>query len=332
MQACLSGTIESPTLTPPIGSIVLLSGSGPQDRDESMAGHRPFRVLSRAMATWGYSVFRWDDRGVGESTGDYLSASPELLVNDVLAVMRALRQETGFGKHILVGHSQGTLIASSAAAQRPDEVAGLVLLAGMGVAGQEGLLDQHVRICRAEGWPEDSIEASWAQKRALFDVMEAAQNKIGRGTPPDQVLAELRTALQDALLAGADVSELTEVELRDLHAAVQDLLEWEWRYLVTEDPAENLCRIQCPVLAITGDRDSQVDAKRNLAAMDRALSSSGNSRYELRTLEKHNHLFQETESAGLSEYERLGVPFSPVMLSIVRDWLSRELAPSQSRN
>lgn len=328
-QARLSGTLESPADSPPTGSIVLLSGSGPQDRDESIAGHRPFRGLSQALARWGYSVFRWDDRGVGESTGDYLSASPAMLVDDVLGVLEALREETGFGRHVLIGHSQGTLIASAVAAQQPRETAGVILLAGMGIPGREGLLDQHVRICRAEGWPEDGIDASLAQKRALFDVMQAAQHRIDAGAPQERVLAELRSALQEVLLGGAKRPEPTaERELQALDAAVQDLLEWEWRFLVTVDPAENLRRIQCPVLAITGERDSQVDAKRNLAAMDRALSLGGQSQYELRSLANHNHLFQEAESGSLSEYERLGAPFSPVMLSIVREWLARHAAGS----
>ncbi len=318
----MSGTIESPAQTPALGSIVLLSGSGPQDRDESIAGHRPFRELAHALARWGYSVFRWDDRGVGESTGDYMSASAELLVDDVLGVMAALREETGFGKHFLVGHSQGTLIASSVAAKQPNDVAGLILLAGMGIPGREGLLDQHVRICRAEGWPEDSIAASLVQKQMLFDVMQAAQHEIDNGAPHDRVLAELRSALQDILLDGAGFSELSEEELQNLQTSVQDLLEWEWRYLISIDPAEDLRRIQCPVLAITGDRDSQVDARRNLAAMDSALGSGGVSHYELRYLDRHNHLFQETNTAGLSEYVKLGSPFSPVMLAIVRDWLA----------
>lgn len=317
----LAGTIERPAQEAPAGSILLLSGSGPQDRDETIAGQKPFSVLSSALATWGYQVFRWDDRGVGDSEGDYLSASGEDLVDDVVSAMSAIEQDSGFDEHVLVGHSQGALIAASVAVTRPASVSGLVILAGMGQPGRQALLDQHVNICEAEGCPDHDIRQSLAQKEALFDMLVEAQSKIDAGEPEAKVLSHLSSALWSAFLGDADASDLSRDERRKLESTIEDLLEWEWRYLLGVDPSVNLQEVTCPVLAVAGDADAQVCAERDLAIIERACDQGKAPSVQIQLIADHNHLFQETTNAAPSSYETLGTPFSRDVLSIIRFWL-----------
>jgi len=319
----LCGTVEKPLRITPRGSILLLSGSGPQDRDESIAGQKPFCVLSHALANWGYVVFRWDDRGVGESDGDYLSASAEHLVGDVINAMSAIERETGFERHILIGHSQGTLIAAAVAAKLSSSVAGLVLLAGMGLPGREGLLDQHIRICQAEGWSDDDIQSSLAQKETLFGILLDAQAEIDTEMPAALAHQNLKANLLGAFVGNLKISDIPDDDRNDLESTIEDLLEWEWRYLLGVDPTADLLKVTCPVLAIVGDQDSQVEAERNLSAIESACMRGHVPEVEVQVLADHNHLFQKATSAALSEYETLGKPFADDLLSIVRSWLSR---------
>jgi pimeloyl-ACP methyl ester carboxylesterase len=235
--------------------------------------------------------------------------------------MLALERETGFGRHVLLGHSQGALIAAAVAANSAAHVAGLGLLAGMGLPGREGLLDQHLSICRAEGWSDEIARQSLAQKVALFDILLAAQADIDSGVPGAQAVRELKSNLLAAFLGDADRSELTDEERCDLDLTIDDLLEWECRYLLSVDPVDNLLQVTCPVLAIIGDKDSQVDAARNLPIIEGACIRGQASRVDVHTLADHNHLFQKTSSAALSDYATLGAPFSDDVLSIVRAWL-----------
>lgn len=320
----LAGVVERPADdAEPFGSVLLLSGSGPQDRDESVAGKRPFAVLSSELAGMGWQVLRWDDRGVGASEGDYLAASASALVDDAGNAMAALARETGHARHVLVGHSQGTLIAAAAAARFPDRVAGIALLAGMGLPGRQALLDQHVSICRAEGWSDSDIEASLAVKCAAFELLAEAEADIASGSPSDGRLSRLREDLESLFLGGGRRDALPEDERAGLAAAVEDLLEWEWRYLVTVDPAEDLARVACPVLAVTGSNDTQVDAAPNLAAIAAAVERGVSPAVEVRQIDGRNHLFQRADSGRLSDYDALGEPFAAPLPNLVSAWLHR---------
>ncbi len=197
----LSGSVDCPQ-TASGHSVLLLSGSGPQDRDETIAGHKPFRVLSHALASAGHTVFRWDDRGVGESGGDYHASSGDQLVDDVVAALRAATAISGRQRHVLVGHSQGTLIAAAAAVLQPDAIAGVVLLAGMGLAGRAALTSQFRRIYLAEGWPEEELDVALVQRSALFDVLETIDERLAADEAEAEVERDVRHSLL-RLLAGS---------------------------------------------------------------------------------------------------------------------------------
>lgn len=316
----LTGTLERFGGNSACANIMLLSGSGPQDRDETIAGKKPLRRLSHALVSQGFNAFRWDDRGVGASQGDYLAASASDLVNDVRSAMRRIASETGVRRTVLLGHSQGTLIAAKAAATFPDEVLGIGLLAGMGLPGRQVLLAQHETICRADGWPEDAIAASLRQKKLLFDAIHKACASAASLDLNALQTSALKEELSRILLSGVAAPSLT-TEARDaIEAALDDLMEWEWRFLLSTDPAEDLLRVTCRVFAMIGDQDVQVEARANLISIAAACSKGLAERVETVLLPDHNHLFQETGSGALSDYAALGEPFSNRSLSEIVDW------------
>lgn len=303
----LAGALSHPAKGGARGMVLLLSGSGPQDRDESLEGQKPFRVLAQALSERGYAAYRWDDRGVGASQGDYQAANGEVLVGDVGAAMAMLRERAGISRCVLIGHSQGALIAAAAGARWPDAAGGVALLAGMGAPGRQGLLHQHQAICRASGWSEADIAASLALKSALFDVL--------MDTPE----ADLRGVLEATLRGDAALDAFDPEERRALDDAVDDLMEWEWRYLLRAEPAHDLRRLTCPVFAMAGAADVQIDAAASLRAVADACEHAA--AVETVLLPGHNHLFQHAQTGALEEYARAGRPFTDAALAPLRRWL-----------
>ncbi len=323
-----AGTILAGTLTMPDdqtikGAILLLSGSGPQNRDEELAGQKPFQVLSRFLAEQGFAVLRWDDRGEGGSEGDYQAGSENTLVQDVRAAIEYLKAKTGANKVTLIGHSQGTLIAAKVAADYPDEVCAVILVSGMVRQGQTVLLEQHVRILEEEGFEKDIIEHSTNAKRALFKALIDAEQKIEQGGSSNKELKELSHQLEHILLEGADYASLSKDEQEEVDFVVDDLMEWEWRYLLTKDPAEDLTIVKCPILAIVGDSDTQVNAEAEINALRQTLSKDQLAVTTTTIIPNHNHLLQDCGDQGgaLSRYEELGQPFSDKSLEVIGDWL-----------
>lgn len=322
----LEGTVMRPCDATPAAAALLLSGSGPQDRDETLAGQRPFSALAAALAERGTLTFRWDDRGVGASGGDYLSISAAQLVRDVFAAMSALREAYGPLPMALAGHSQGALIAAQTAVEHPDRVSGIALLAGMALPGRELLLTQHVDVCRAEGFDEDATAATLAHKTRAFDLLTEAQSDIDAGADPVQRLEVLRSALRSLWLSGMDPETLTHERRHDIELAVTDLLEWEWRYLIGVRPAIHLSKLRCPVFAVFGGRDVQVAAAPNEAALRRALNASRSPAPAIHVLPDYNHLFQYVDHDDAFDCAALGTPFAAPVPDLLADWLDAAIA------
>lgn len=322
----LAGTLTSPTRGEPRGAVVLLSGSGPQDRDESIAGHRPFLVLADHLTRQGFAVLRWDDRGVGESEGDYLDSSPGELTGDAIQAADWVAAHFPELPLALVGHSQGTIVAARAASRRSEAVDAVVLLAGGGRPGREVLVDQHRRIASAEGVEEETIAVSLEVKQLVFDLLEDAAAQLSQVTQREPVLAELRSRLVDLFTRGETVEEFTAEEREQLDEVVDDLLEWEWRFLLTVDPVADLASVRAPVLALAGERDAQISATKDLDGIERALRGGGNERVETEVLAGLNHLFQRCSTGGTSEYAKIEQTWAPGALERVSSWLAATLA------
>ena len=316
----LAGTLTTPPGPGPFPCVVLVSGSGPQDRDEMLMGHKPFLVLADHLTRHGIAVLRYDDRGTARSTGDFGAATTDDFALDALAAIEFLKSQPKIDAKRLgiVGHSEGGLIAPMCAAQSKD-VAFIVLLAGTGLTGEELLPIQTKLVLRSSGTPE-------AAAREQADDTAKALAMVREGKPLEEVRAFIREAVLREMERNPASKDLPEAE-RNTQAdqaaagqAEQLTSPWFRRFLVL-DPRENLRKVRCPVLAINGEKDVQVPAKENLTEIEAALKAAGNADVTTRTLPNLNHLFQNCVTGGPGEYGTIEETFAPAALDAVTSWI-----------
>ena len=310
----LAGTLTLPKSERPTPAVLLITGSGPQDRDESLMGHKPFLVLADALTRRGIAVLRVDDRGVGGSTGETSQATTDDFAGDALAGVAFLktRPEIDPAKIGLVGHSEGGLVAPLAASRSPD-VAFIVLLAGTGVTGEEIIYRQSELIAKAGGGDEAQLAKQREQQRQLFEALKAA---------PDAAAAEKRLQeIIDESLAKLDGDAAKAAAAGQAKGQLKALLSPWMRYFLTYDPRPALGKVRCPVLALNGEKDLQVDPRQNLPEIEAALKAGGNSDFECRELPGLNHLFQNCKTGSPSEYGQIEETFSPAALDSIGDWI-----------
>jgi uncharacterized protein len=321
----LAGTLTLPRGQGPFPAVVLVSGSGPQDRDEALLGHKPFLVLADHLTRRGIAVLRFDDRGIGKSTGRFSTATSEDFAEDALGGVRFLRArpEVARAKVGIAGHSEGGLIAPLVAVQAPDEVGFLVLLAGTGLPGDSILKLQGRLIAQAAGTPPATLDRNQVAQTRMF----AAVREGGDSTA---LLARLKT-ISDQLIA-----ELSEEERRAsgvtpemMDQQIQQLATPWFRYFLTYDPRPTLARVRVPVLAVNGALDLQVPSKANLEAIEAALRSGGNTRVRTVEFPGLNHLFQTTKTGSPAEYGTIEETMSPAMLETVSAWILENFGPGK---
>ncbi len=311
----LVGTWSMPRGPGPHPAVVLVSGSGPQDRDETLAGHKPFAVLADHLTRAGIAVLRFDDRGTAASGGDFQNATTADFTDDAEAAVAFLRSRPDIGPVGIIGHSEGGLVAPLAAS-RNDDVDFIVLLAGPAVTGEQVLLDQGERIMLASGLSPEVARTNRTFQEAIFDEARAAE------TPAEMVqrVTERLTSLvatipvesRAALGIPADPTPWVQAQA----AAVAQ--PW-FRYFLGYDPIPTLREVDVPVLAVTGSLDLQVSPEVNLEPMRAALS--GNPDATVEELPGLNHLFQEVETGAPHEYAETEQTISPILLDRVTGWI-----------
>lgn len=316
----LAGTLTLPEGKGPFPGVILVSGSGPQDRDESLLGHKPFLVLADHLTRAGVAVLRYDDRGVGRSTGNFATATSDDFAVDALAALEYLskRAEIDAAKVGIVGHSEGGLIAPMVAA-KSEVPKFLVLLAGPGMRGVELLVLQGRLIAEASG-----ADAATAARNAA--ASERVLRAIVEGASDEAVLKVLREVVEAELAVNESTKDrpaeeragLVEQTVKQQAAAV--LSPWMKRFLAI-DPAESLRQVRVPVLALIGEKDLQVPPKENLAGIAAALKAGGNERGTLREMVGLNHLFQTAKTGSPSEYVEIEETFAPAALEAVSGWI-----------
>ncbi|MDD5014732.1 MAG: alpha/beta hydrolase [Atribacterota bacterium] len=312
----LAGTLTLPSGNPPFPAVLLITGSGPQDRDETIYNHRPFLILADYLTRQGIAVLRVDDRGVGESIGDFSQATSEDFASDVLAGIGYLktRKEINAEQIGLIGHSEGGLIAPMVAVKSPD-IAFIVLMAGTGLTGEEILYLQGALISRAMGVSEEDIIKNRQSNEKIFSVLKEEEDS-------EIIEEKLR---QIFTVDWAELNEEEKSKIGDpevfLKAQLQSLLSPWLKFFLTYDPKPTLSKIKCPVLAINGEKDLQVPPKENLSAIEDALKTGGNQNYTIKELPGLNHLFQTAQTGVPSEYATIDETISPVTLKIIGDWI-----------
>lgn len=312
----LAGTLTMPSEGSGFPVVVLISGSGPQNRNEELMGHKPFLVLADRLTRNGIAVLRYDDRGVALSKGDFASATSADFANDAEAAVAYLktRKEINPKKIGLIGHSEGGLIAPMIAARNKD-VAFIVLMAGPGVPGKDVLLLQIELLNKAAGVPNSEIEKQVKQTRDAIDILSMQGDSAVMMSAYWAYAKKSYTELPDSAR-----KMIPEEQYAKQFATMTS--PW-FRYFLSYDPATSLEKVKVPVLALNGTKDLQVWAPQNLPAIEKALKKGGNKKYIIKELPNLNHLFQEAGTGGSAEYAVIQQTLSPVLLNDITNFIKQ---------
>jgi pimeloyl-ACP methyl ester carboxylesterase len=308
--ARLAGTLTLPPGQGPFPAAVLISGSGPQDRDETIAGHKPLLVLADHLTRRHVAVLRYDDRGFGRSTGHFPTATTADFADDAqagLALLRS-RREVDRKRDGLIGHSEGALVAALVAS-RGAEVAYVVLLAGSGVNGEEILYEQSAQIARAAGLAPEVAAQQRSVQQATFAILKQESNPVVARAKLEEVLNPAFAQLPADRRAAA------------VNARIDDALSPWLRAFLTYDPRPPLRALNCPVLALFGEKDLQVPPTQNAAPVQAALEEGGHADHVVRVLPGLNHLFQTAATGLPTEYAAIEETMAPAALTAVSDWI-----------
>ncbi len=303
----LAGTFTYPKVGGNFPVVVLISGSGPQNRDSEIAGHKPFLVIADYLTKNGIAVLRVDDRGTGKSEGDHNQTSLEGFARDAESALKYLasRKEINNSKMGLVGHSLGGVIAPIVAS-RSKEVAFIVLLSGTGLRGDKLMLLQKEKMERKMSAPETTIAMGQQNMKGAYDLILKTED-----------LTKLQVDLKNYFTSvfGAALPENYIDKLSEQFSSpwLSDFIKF--------DPETSLSKTKCPVLALNGTNDLQVPAKENLEAIERILKGNGNTEVQAIALERLNHLFQESKTGLLNEYATIEQTFAPEALKIIGSWI-----------
>ena len=304
----LAGTLTLPKKEGNFPSVILISGSGPQNRDEELAGHKPFLIISDYLTKNGIAVLRFDDRGVGQSKGNFGSATTNDFANDVKAAVAYLakRKEINTKKIGLIGHSEGGIIAPMVA-KDSKEIAFIVLMAGTGVRGDKLMLQQKEDTDRLMGLEETAIAKNKEIINGLYKII------IDTDINDVKLNENITSYLNDKYKTLNKPEELNEVLATATKIWFQNLIKL--------DPAIALEKVKCPVLALNADKDSQVAAKINTEAIKNSLLKGGNKKVTTKILPNLNHLFQECKTGSFSEYAEIEQTIAPITLEEILNWI-----------
>lgn len=302
----LAATLTLPQGKGPFPGVLLITGSGPQDRNESLLGHKPFLVLSDYLTRKEIAVLRADDRGTGKSTGNFATATTADFATDAEAGIAYLKTRSEIDPHRigLIGHSEGGIIAPMVAARNPD-VAFIVMMAGSGVPGDQILPAQLQAIEEAGGKSHEEAAKDAAHEREVLTLVETEKDE-----------AVLKKELREKISG--------EEPEPQIGAQIKTLTSPWFRHFLTYDPATALRKVTCPVLAINGEKDTQVPPKQNLPAIRTALEQAGNKHFEADELPGLNHLFQTAKTGSPAEYAQIEETISPVALDRMASWILKQ--------
>ena len=302
----LAATFTIPQGTGPFPAVLLITGSGPQDRDETLLGHKPFLILSDYLTRHGIAVLRADDRGTGKSTGVFADATTADFATDVEAGVTYLktRSEVNSQKIGLIGHSEGAVIAPMVAA-RDRGVAYIVMMAGTGVPGDQVLVAQGEAIQVASGTKPEAAAKDAAKRQEMIKLIETEKDQ---DVLKKELTEKMKGDVPDAQI-GMEITQMTS--------------SW-MRYFLTYDPSTALRKLTCPVLVLNGSLDKQVLPVQNLPVIRKALEEAGNKHFEIDELSGLNHLFQRAKTGSPSEYAQIEETMSPIALEKVATWILKQ--------
>lgn len=307
-KVTLAGTLTYPKTKGKFPVVILISGTGAQDRNSELFEHKPFAVIADVLTKKGIAVLRCDDRGVGKSTGSMMNSTTEDFGNDVLAAVEFLktRPTINFKKIGLIGHSEGGMVAPIVAAKSED-VSFIVLMAGPGTPIDKLMVEQNARLGKLSGMSDEQITAARETNKSIYGII--------KNSTPENLEKELTTYLKTTM------SNLSDEAVK---GQVQTMTSKWFQYFIKYNPAENLSKVKCPVLAINGSLDFQVPSEMNLKAIETALQRGKNKNYKTLELPGLNHLFQEASTGALEEYAKIEQTISPTALEVMSSWILQQ--------
>lgn len=307
----LAGTLTWSENTSNCPAVVLISGSGAQDRDETIFEHKLFAVIADYFARNGIATLRVDDRGVGGSEGNIARSTSQDFAGDALAGIEFLknRKEINPDKIGLIGHSEGGLIAPLAAVKSKD-VSFFVMMAGPGMVGEQILYEQNDLALKAAGMPDYAFEQNKLVQQSIFEVLKNESDSV-------KAVEQLRLKLSQGMYAG-----MNEQMQKTIDDRISTVISPWFRYFLTYDPQPTLAKVKCPVLAINGSKDVQVPVS-NLKAIYDAVQSGGNTQVDTLSFKNHNHLFQQCETGAVGEYSQIEETIDPAVLKTMKDWIQK---------
>jgi pimeloyl-ACP methyl ester carboxylesterase len=315
----LAGTLTIPDGTGPFPAVMLLTGSGAQNRDEEIFGFKPFKVIADVLARRGIAVLRCDDRGVGGSSGSIAQSTTADFADDALAGVSVLaaRKDIDAKRIGLIGHSEGTSVAAIAASRDP-RVAFIALLAPPAARGDLALRRQATDLAKMMG-------ASDAQVATIAVAHQRLTRDVAAGAADDALTGDLRTLMHAQIEAqpGAAnaIGDVDAFVNRTLPAQLAQMKSPWMRDAISFDPATVLASVHCPVLAMFGGLDSQVPIDLNRAPLVAALNAAGNRAVTIKIYPEANHLFIKAVTGSVAEYPALEKAFVPGLLDDLAAWV-----------
>ena len=311
----LAGTITIPNGKGPFPAVVLITGSGSQNRNEELLGHKPFLVIADYLSRNGIAVLRYDDRGVGKSKGTPLNATSADFATDAEAAFFYLssRKEIDPRSIGFAGHSEGGLIAPIVASGNSG-IAFIISLAGPGVTGEKIIHTQNMDISTISGIDPKEVKESVSINKKLFAVLK-------KETDNEAAQAKINALYKKILTKKKKSPEDIDAAVKQLNASLNPVSYNWFRYFLFSDPALYWKKVRCPVLALNGEKDLQVAAAVNLPAIEKAVKSGGNLSVKTMSFPDLNHLFQHCKTGLPAEYGEIEETFSPEVLKIITDWI-----------
>ncbi|MDP6726000.1 MAG: alpha/beta hydrolase [Candidatus Marinimicrobia bacterium] len=314
----LAGTLTTPEGDGPFPVVVLISGSGPQNRDEELMGHKPFLVLSNHFTRNGIAVLRYDDRGVGDSEGGFATATSYDFANDAAAAIAYLKSNFDFSTIGLAGHSEGGLIAPIVANQSKD-VDFIILMAGTGLTGKEILKLQGQLILKQTKISPEGLEAYKKTQLAMLQIVVDIKND-------DEALKKLLEVSKAYGSLSEQDQQIIGYNPKTFETSLKTLLSPWMRTFLTLDPRPILEKVKVPVLVVNGEKDLQVPPKENLSEIKAALERGGNTDHEIHELKNLNHLFQICETGAIGEYGIIEETFNEEAMKLMTQWILQKTA------
>ncbi len=322
----LAGTLTLPPDKGRFPAVIMITGSGPQNRDEELFGFKPFRIIADHLTRKGIAVLRYDDRGVGGSTAGKAGATTADFATDVEAAVGFLRMRNDIDtNHIgLCGHSEGGIVAPMVAA-RDSRVTFIILMAGPAIPGGDIILYQIEHMAREGGASEKAVARAVALQKKVYacihsdsgwDELKEEFRKDARASY-DEATPEQRKGI-------ADIDKLVETSVK---ARVESARSPWFKYFVEYDPAPTLAKVKCPVLAFFGELDQQVPVSLNKAPMEKVGKVARNNDFTVKVVPSANHLFLKARTGSTSEYADLPKEFVAGFLDSMSNWVQAHVKP-----